>query len=158
MRKAVGGCMMDASWDPLTQSAIRKRVERGTLRSDKGPDGRRYVYLDLAELGADDVADHVVDTSATHERDMLISQMQDEIEYLRDENRRKDEIIMQQAMTMRQLSAPREESPREPPPDAPGGPETATAPGTRETTPFTDEERPQEPSEPRSWWRRLWEG
>ena len=43
--------------------------------------------------------------------------MQTEIEYLRDENRRKDQIIMQQAMTMRQLTTPREESPREQPLD-----------------------------------------
>jgi len=31
----------------------------------------------------------------------LISQLRDEVAYLRDENRRKDDIIMQQAMTMR---------------------------------------------------------
>src|SRR5215218_7468193 len=35
----------------------------------------------------------------------LISQLRDEVAYLRDENRRKDDIIMQQAMTMRQLTA-----------------------------------------------------
>ena len=35
----------------------------------------------------------------------LISQLRDEVAYLRHENRRKDEIIMQQAMTMRQLTA-----------------------------------------------------
>ena len=38
----------------LSESAMRKRVERGTLSSDKGPDGRRYVYLDTVE---DDMAD-----------------------------------------------------------------------------------------------------
>ena len=42
----------------------------------------------------------------------LISQLSDEVTYLRDENRRKDEIIMQQAMTMRQLTAA---PPQEPP-------------------------------------------
>src|SRR5215203_355343 len=56
----------------VSESAIRKRVERGTLRSDKGPDGRRYVYLDT---GADGVADTGADTSATHERDALISEL-----------------------------------------------------------------------------------
>ena len=29
----------------VSVEAIRKRVARGTLRSDKGEDGRRYVYL-----------------------------------------------------------------------------------------------------------------
>jgi predicted nucleic acid-binding Zn-ribbon protein len=56
----------------VSESAIRKRVERGTLRSDKGPDGRRYVYLDTV---ADTMADEVADTSATHERDALMSEL-----------------------------------------------------------------------------------
>ena len=30
----------------VTVEAIRKRVQRETIRSDKGDDGRRYVYLD----------------------------------------------------------------------------------------------------------------
>lgn len=77
----------------VSESAIRKRVERGTLRSDKGQDGRRYVYLDSAELGADEVADTGADTgadtSATHEREALISEMVEElraeVHYLRDQ-------------------------------------------------------------------------
>jgi hypothetical protein len=30
----------------VSVEAIRKRVQRGSIRSDKDPDGRRYVYLD----------------------------------------------------------------------------------------------------------------
>jgi hypothetical protein len=56
----------------VSESAIRKRVERGTLRSDKGPDGRRYVYLDTV---ADTMVDEVADVSATHERDELMSEL-----------------------------------------------------------------------------------
>ncbi len=58
----------------VSESAIRKRVERGTLRSDKGSDGRRYVYL---ATGADTVADEGEDTSATVSatRDALISEL-----------------------------------------------------------------------------------
>ncbi len=56
----------------VSESAIRKRVERGTLRSDKGADGRRYVYLDT---GADTVTDEGAGTSATGEPDALISEM-----------------------------------------------------------------------------------
>jgi hypothetical protein len=121
----------------VSKEAIRKRVIRGTLQSDTGEDGRRYVYLDTD-----------TDEVPTGERDALISQLRDEVAYLREENRRKDEIIMQQVMTMRQLTAPAEE---EPPSEAPGGPQTATDAVGRETgreTPFTDEERPSE----RRWW------
>jgi hypothetical protein len=52
----------------VSESAIRKRVARGTLRSDKAPDGRRYVYLDP-------VTDDGVDSSAPHERGALISEL-----------------------------------------------------------------------------------
>jgi hypothetical protein len=68
----------------VSESAVRKRVERGTLRSDKGPDGRRYVYLDT---GADTMADKGADASDTSERDALISErveeLRDEVHYLR---------------------------------------------------------------------------
>src|SRR5215204_4858479 len=66
----------------VSESAIRKRVERATLRSDKGPDGRRYVYLDT---GADNLADKGEDESATHERDTLISEMRAHNETLREQ-------------------------------------------------------------------------
>jgi hypothetical protein len=66
----------------VSESAVRKRVERGTLRSDKGPDGRRYVYLDT---GADAVADEGADTSATGERDALISELRAHNDTLREQ-------------------------------------------------------------------------
>jgi hypothetical protein len=66
----------------VSESAIRKRVERGTLRSDKGPDGRRYVYLDNV---TDNMADERADTSATPERDALISELRAHNDTLRDQ-------------------------------------------------------------------------
>jgi hypothetical protein len=67
-----------------SEAAIRKRVELGTLRSDKGPDGKRYVYVDT---GAGTMSHEGTDTSAAGERDVLVSEMvdelRDEIHYLR---------------------------------------------------------------------------
>jgi hypothetical protein len=117
----------------VSESAIRKRIDRGTLRHEKGSDGRVYVYVDT-------VADDVTDTPTTHESSALISQLKDEVQYLREENRRKDEIIMQQAMTMRALSSP---------PEPPESPETATVEET-EHHPGGVQEGAQRP-----WWRRL---
>src|SRR5829696_1050154 len=82
----------------VSEGAVRKRVTRGTLEHHKDEDGRVYVYLDT---GVDSGVDEGVDPNSN----ALISQLRDEVAYLRDENRRKDEIIMQQAMTMRQLTA-----------------------------------------------------
>ena len=133
----------------ISEGAVRKRVTRGTLRHDKDPDGRVYVYLDASRQGVDDVQDAGVDPNST----ALISHLEDEIAYLRDENRRKDEIIMQQALTMRQLTAGEPQESREsptPPPEAPAG-----------TTPQPEREESEEPAQrPTSvpWWRRWFGG
>jgi hypothetical protein len=66
----------------VSESAIRKRVERGTLPSDKGPDGRRYVYLDS---GADNMSDKGADASTTHEPDALISELRTHNDTLREQ-------------------------------------------------------------------------
>jgi hypothetical protein len=105
----------------VSEGAVRKRVTRGTLHHDKADDGRVYVYLDA---GVDAGQDAGVDANNS----ALISQLRDEISYLREESRRKDEIIMQQAMAMRQLSAPSDDSREEPTesPESPGLSETPT--------------------------------
>jgi hypothetical protein len=64
----------------VSESAIRKRVARGTLRSDMGPDGRRYVYLDtVADILTDEGAD-----AAPHERNALISELRAHNDTLRE--------------------------------------------------------------------------
>jgi hypothetical protein len=125
----------------ISEGAVRKRVNRGTLRSEKEEDGRVYVYLDERDRrGVDDGQDEGVDPN----NNALISQLRDEVAYLRDENRRKDEIIMQQAMTMRQLSAASQEPAEtaETVEEAPEGAEPRSAAGGA-----------QEGSQ-RPWWRR----
>jgi hypothetical protein len=127
----------------ISEGAVRKRVSRDTLKHDKGDDGRVYVYLDAGDRrGVDEVQDAGVDPNNS----ALISQLRDEVAYLRDENRRKDEIIMQQAMTMRQLSAA---SPQEPPESSVAVEEE---PERVEPRPGTSEARE---GAQRPWWRRV---
>jgi excisionase family DNA binding protein len=125
----------------VSEGAVRKRVTRGTLKHEK-EDGRVYVFLDA---GVDDVQDEGVDPN----NDALISQLRDEVAYLRDENRRKDEIIMQQAMTMRQLTA----APSQEPPEAA---ETAEEEAER-VRPRSDAPGAHSEAEgaQRPWWRRM---
>src|ERR687890_424702 len=71
----------------VSKEAIRKRVIRGTLRSELGEDGRRYVYLEAGrDLAAADVPTHEDDI---HERDVLMAEMvgelHDELHYLREQ-------------------------------------------------------------------------
>ena len=122
----------------VSESAVRKRAERGTLRSDKGPDGRRYVYLDTV---TDTMADEGADTSATGERDTLISEMVEEmrheVHYLRDQLHQELERRSAEAERYQQIVAAltaanaslserlRElEPPQETPPEARESPET----------------------------------
>ena len=94
----------------ISEGAVRKRVTRGTLRHEKEQDGRIYVYLDVRDRRGVDAGQ---DTGVDPNNKPLMSQLRDEVAYLRDENRRKDEIIMQQAMTMRQLTAASSQEPSE---------------------------------------------
>jgi len=55
----------------LSVEAIRKRIQRGTIHSEKGPDGRRYVYLDESH--------HEV----PGEGSLLVESLQDQVGYLR---------------------------------------------------------------------------
>jgi hypothetical protein len=128
----------------VSEGAVRKRVTRGTLHHDKADDGRVYVYLDA---GVDAGQDTGVDATNSP----LISQLREEISYLREESRRKDEIIMQQAMTMRQLTAPPDDSREEPsesPQPRPDRPGVSEAGGEAQ-------EPSERPEERRSWWRRM---
>jgi hypothetical protein len=52
----------------ISVEAIRKRVKRGTLRSDKGGDGRRYVYLDTDQDAGGSQPDSLALTSELRDR------------------------------------------------------------------------------------------
>jgi hypothetical protein len=126
----------------ISEGAVRKRVTRGTLQHEKEQDGRIYVYLDAGvRRGVDDGQDEGIDPN----NNALISQLRDEVAYLREENRRKDEIIMQQAMTMRQLTAAQHQEPTEAAETVQEEPEMAD--------PQPDASGAQEGTQ-RPWWRR----
>ena len=65
---------MDTSVD-----AVRKRIQMGTLDSEKAEDGRVYVWLD---------------TSLEGESEALISELRDRVDFLQRELERKDAILL----------------------------------------------------------------
>jgi len=72
----------------VSEGAIRKRVNRGTLEHDRDDDGRIYVYLDGTTRGVDDVQDEVSDPHSG----ALTSALREEVAFLRAElERRGDE-------------------------------------------------------------------
>ena len=128
----------------VSESAIHKRVQRGTLAHDKGPDGRVFVYLDVL---SDAVSDGVQHPST----EALISEMHDRIGFLErelavrsDEIRRRDHIIAGLVERVPELPPASSQ-------DAPGARETAgNGSGGVE-----GQEDGGGRQERRSWWRRL---
>src|SRR5215217_8909252 len=139
--------LLDVSVD-----AVRKRIERGTLRSEK-VGKTRYVFLDdvMTQHDSDRTRqDYGPDADRTqHDTDMtaLVASMQDQIDTLKqeledrkEEARRKDAILMTMAQRIPELEASAE--PRDTPVTASEEPDRGTAPSEQ-----------QEHSQRRSWWR-----
>ena len=82
----------------ISREAVRKRIKRGTLKAKKDKSGRWAVEV------PDDIPDTGQDTSSK-----LVQVLQDEINYLREENRIKDRIIHNLTEKIPQLEAPKQE-------------------------------------------------
>jgi hypothetical protein len=127
--------------------AVRMRVRRGSLESEKDSDGRVYVWVDG-------------DSSETKPRlnsepEALISAKDETIATLREQLAAERQAHAEARRIIAGLveRIPAIEAPAEQPPDAPGTPETASvAPGRDEVPPGPDggAERP--------WWRRMFGG
>ena len=119
----------------VSKEAVRKRVQRGTLPSDVGEDGRRYVYLDAVgdawPPGGGDRHDP---------REELIATLRDQLESEREANRENRRIIAALASRIPEIEGPREEQES---PESVREEPTSTSP-------------PPEPQEEtsRPWWRR----
>ena len=120
----------------ISQAAVRARIHRGTLKTER-EGGTVYVWFDdehYAEQHANNATD-VVEVLREQNGDL-----REQIEFLRDELRRKDTIIL--AMTQRIPEL-------EPAQERPEGPETPTeGEGKGEHRPGPEEPR-------RGFWARL---
>jgi excisionase family DNA binding protein len=137
-----------------SENAVRKRIERGTLSSEK-VDGVRYVLLfdsDRPQHAIDTAVDSATDMS--HDLALIqshLDSMQQQVSYLKaviqtrdEELRRKDHIIA--ALTER---IPELEAPREARSEAREGHVMASEEADKGKAPPEQ----QEPSQRRSWWR-----
>ncbi len=123
----------------ITAEAVRMRIKRGTLRSEKRG-GRVYVLL------GPDPTSELTDDQAPDRTAELIATLREQLEAERQAHAEARRII---AGLVERLP---------PALEAPGGPETATEqPGRVEPQPSV--EGAQEPAQPpRSWWRRMFGG
>jgi hypothetical protein len=121
----------------ISPEAVRARIKRGTLDKEKAEDGTVYVRLDADQPQWN--ADGTNDGTGAHP--LIVTRLENEVEFLRRELERKDAILLNMTEAMKALNPP-QEAPLEPREsdvsvsDGPGG----------------DQVRPER--ERRSWWRR----
>ena len=132
----------------ISEGAIRQRIHRGTLHADRDETGRVYV-----SLTPEDTQNIHVKTTEYDESDTgLLDELRDRIRFLeeeladrKEENRRKDAILMTLAQRVPELEAA-----------DPDLSKTETSRASTEPA-GTDEGKGTVPPEPKtqSWWRRL---
>src|SRR4051812_15341953 len=96
----------------VTQAAIYKRIQRGTIAHDKDNDGHVFVYLDTSDMQVDESMDSSTDTSG---RDELIAELRSHNAHLRqevadwkEEARRKDHLLAAALERIPAIEAPLE--------------------------------------------------
>jgi hypothetical protein len=145
----------------VKDDAIRKRIQRGTLEHEKGPDGRVYVYLDATEDAAyvghhnGTASDTAKDASQNTTQDALLENLRDQVEYLRsmlqeerDARRRADMIIAQLSQANASLAK------RVPELEAPQSHEEAAEGSEPRSNGGASQAATEEPRR-RSWWREF---
>jgi excisionase family DNA binding protein len=151
----------------VKEDAIRKRIQRGTMRHEKAEDGRVYVWVSPSVGATQDAAQDASGASRDEYRDTTrderIEDLREQITYLRlqldeerEARRRADTILAQlsqanaeQARTIRAIEAPTEGSEAE-------AVETVEEPEATEHQAATP--GPQSPPQRRSLWRRVFGG
>jgi hypothetical protein len=139
----------------VTESAIRKRIQRGSLDKEMGGDGRVYVYLELSQ-----------DTSHSESQldgGPLVEMLSDQVAYLRaqldqerDARRRADTIIAQLTQATAALAQRVPELESRGRGEPPGGSESVfDEPESAEPRPGTGGAQEAEERVERSWWRRV---
>jgi hypothetical protein len=124
----------------ISKEAVRKRVTRGTLPSDVGEDGRRYVYLDAGQDAGSASASAVSGDS----RDELIATLKEQLDAERNAHAETRRIAYTLAQRVPELEASEAPEPRESPPTA------SEESGRGDMSP-----EPHHPVERPSWWRKF---
>jgi hypothetical protein len=122
----------------LSVDAVRKRVKRGTLEAEKGPDGRLYVFLD----------DDQESTQPRSDADRLISTLEEQLRLEREAHAEARRLLAAALERIPpQLEAPTAPSEPRESPESPAPTSTPTeAPGEAQG------------GVQRPWWRRMFGG
>ena len=143
----------------VKEDAVRKRIQRGSMRHEKAKDGRVYVWVDAAQDTAQDEPETSRDEYRDTAQDERVEDLREQVAYLRrqldeerEARRRADTILVQlsaanaeQARTIRAIEAPASE-------EASEAAEKVEEP--EEASPRPAAGGAQEAAQ-RPWWRRV---
>jgi hypothetical protein len=121
----------------VTRDAIHKRINRGTIRHEKGEDGRLYVFVDAS---TDKSKDEPKVNPKVEVMERYIARLERDLEEAQTRDRENRRIIAMLTSRIPAIEAPREDAPESAEP----------RPGT--PTPQEASEAAQEATE-RPWWR-----
>jgi hypothetical protein len=132
--------------------ALRKRIARGSLDSEREEDGRVYVWIDTPD--GDRSFGQTVSSVDSHQaiiraKDETIELLRRELEMWQEESRRKDHLLAALTERIPELEPAREA--RESELAASTGPESSTGPQEQQGS------KSSASPERQSWWRRLFE-
>ena len=121
----------------ISEGAVRQRIHRGTLRTDKDEEGRVYVYI-TPQVTQNIGETYASDNDVITELRSRIKFLEHELEDRKEENKRNQAILLSMTQRIPQLEASSEE--REPSvTDSEGEPNAPVPPEAQQ----------------RSWWRRF---
>jgi excisionase family DNA binding protein len=128
----------------ITKEAVRKRIHRGTLRSDRAPDGTVMVYVPPSTTagGTPSSPDGAIDLLYQEMRER-IAYLEHQVEEEREARRRADMLLARLVERVPELEAPQ---------DAPG------SPASRSDAPTPTEaggEHEEAEVDQRGWFRRF---
>jgi hypothetical protein len=152
----------------VTEAAVRKRIQRGSLGREMGQDGRVYVYLDLSQ----DMSQPESQAPRDPLVEELIEELRDRVAFLERsleqrsvEAERYQQIVAgltqtnnQLATRLRELEAP--ESPESEASHVPSDAPTDAGGEAQEPSERPDSEAPRQGRQGRQvpWWRRMFGG
>jgi excisionase family DNA binding protein len=134
----------------IKEDAIRKRIQRGTLRHEKTQEGRVFVWVDAAP---DATQDATQDAYRDASQDALLVAKDETIAALREQLQQANERDRENRRIIAALTAriPAIEAP----PEARESPEESSAPRDTPTEAPTEAQEATLGPERRSWWRRV---
>jgi hypothetical protein len=112
----------------MSRDAVRMRVRRGSLASEKGEDGRVYVFVEPDQVRAQDAAQHHADHAGhaypqpegRQHADSLVEELRDQVGYLREQLRREQDAHAEARRIIAALTQRIPETEAPAPSEAPG--------------------------------------